>query len=557
MLIAGAGGATMAWWMARRLEPSSRTEAVLRGLLDHSIDAAYRRDLRTDTYDYLSPALERVMGVSADQLRTMPVHALIKRIHPDDRARVIAVVEDGRHRHAGRVEYRFLGNDGTHRWIADHYAVELDGDGRPAYRSGILRDVSEQLQAEAALRSSEARYRTLFESIEDGFCIVRILLAEDGSARDYEFVEANPAFEVATGLRDAVGRTALEMVPELDRWWVRTYADVARTGTPARFEHRAAAMRRWFDVYAFRFGSPDERQVAIFFKNVTERKAAELERAELLERERTAREQAERASLLKDDFLATVSHELRTPLNAMLGWAQILARGADSGTIAQGLGAIERNALAQSRLIEDLLDMSRIVNGTIRLDVSPVDLRQVVAAAIDTARPAAEAKGVRLEVAIDDDAAVVRGDATRLPQVAWNLLSNAVKFTGSGGTVRVTLSGTEHYVVLTVADTGQGIAPEFLPHVFERFRQADASTTRTHGGLGLGLAIVKQIVELHGGQVSARSDGLHRGAAFVVELPRPALVGLTARTGDGASIVAPEPRARRVVSPSGGHHPAS
>ncbi|BCS34236.1 two-component hybrid sensor and regulator [Luteitalea sp. TBR-22] len=521
LLGAALAGAALAMlgchWAGRvRRAHAARVEAIVA----HSIDAAYRRDLRTDTYDYLSPALERVMGVPAPVLQAMPLDELIDRIHPEDRARVGTVVEASTRMQRGRVEYRFRADSGEYRWIADHWAVEPDAEGRPAFRSGILRDVSEQKATEAALRASEARYHMLFDSIEDGFCIVEVLLDAQGEPRDYRFLEANPAFDGATGLREPVGRTALELVPGLDRWWVRAYGRVALTGEPARFENYAAAMQRWFDVYAFRFGDPEARQVAIFFKNVTERKRNELERAALLQRERHARTEAERASRLKDDFLATISHELRTPLNAMLGWAQILARGADETTIAQGLGAIERNALAQARLIEDLLDMSRIVTGTIRLDVQPVDMRRVIANAVETARPAAEAKGIGIAIMLDEGATAVRGDATRLPQVVWNLLSNAVKFTPRGGEVHVRLEAAGPDVRLTITDTGEGIAGDFLPHVFERFRQADASTTRMHGGLGLGLAIVKQIVELHGGQVSARSEGADRGATFVVTLPR-------------------------------------
>jgi PAS domain S-box-containing protein len=256
------------------------------------------------------------------------------------------------------------------------------------------------------------------------------------------------------------------------------------------------------------------------YLDITAQKEAERERERVLAAEREARAEAERASRMKDEFLATISHELRTPLNAMLGWAMVLGRKkADEATLRQGLSVIERNARAQAQLIEDLLDMGRIVSGKVRLDVQSVDLHDVIAAAIETVRPGAEAKDIRIEQALDPDAGLVRGDPNRLQQVVWNLLSNAVKFTPQGGKVQVVLERVHNHVEVTVADTGQGIKPEFLPFVFDRFRQADASTTRRHGGLGLGLAIVEQLVELHGGRVRAESPGEGQGATFVVELP--------------------------------------
>jgi signal transduction histidine kinase/ActR/RegA family two-component response regulator len=248
-------------------------------------------------------------------------------------------------------------------------------------------------------------------------------------------------------------------------------------------------------------------------------KAAE-ERRTLLESERAARSQAERASAMKDDFLATLSHELRTPLNAILGWAQVLRRGVRTpAELQQGLETIERNARAQTELIEDLLDMSRITSGKLRLDIQTLEPVPFIDAAIETVAPAAEAKGVRLEKILDSRAGPVLGDAGRLQQVVWNLLSNAVKFTPKGGKVRLLLQRVNSHVEISVTDTGMGIPPEFLAHVFERFRQADASTTRTFGGLGLGLSIVKNLVELHGGTVHVTSPGEGLGSTFSVHLP--------------------------------------
>jgi PAS domain S-box-containing protein len=251
-------------------------------------------------------------------------------------------------------------------------------------------------------------------------------------------------------------------------------------------------------------------------------RAAE-ERKDLLESERMARAEAERTSQMKDEFLATLSHELRTPLSAILGWAQVLRRGMrDAADLARGLQTIERNARAQAQLIEDLLDMSRITSGKVLLDVQTLSPTVFIDAAIETLRPAAEAKSIRLEKHYDAGTGMISGDPARLQQVIWNLLSNAIKFTPRDGLVRVELRPSHDdsgNVQIAVRDSGAGIAPEFITHVFERFRQGDASTTRQHGGLGLGLSIVKHLIEQHGGTVRVDSEGVQRGACFTVELP--------------------------------------
>ncbi|WP_437499327.1 ATP-binding protein [Sorangium sp. So ce1099] len=249
-------------------------------------------------------------------------------------------------------------------------------------------------------------------------------------------------------------------------------------------------------------------------------KRAADERARLLETERASRAELERVSVMKDEFLATLSHELRTPLNAILGWSELLLeQSSDAAELRQGLETIARNARAQAQLIEDLLDMNRIISGKVRLDVQRTDLAAVVEAAVDSVRPSVEAKGIRLRRIIDPLAGPVSGDPNRLQQVVWNLLSNAVKFTPRGGKIDVLLERVNSHIEITVHDSGVGIAPEFLSQIFERFRQADSSTTRRFGGLGLGLSIVKQLVELHGGTVHAESSGVGQGSTFVVCLP--------------------------------------
>jgi signal transduction histidine kinase/CheY-like chemotaxis protein len=245
-----------------------------------------------------------------------------------------------------------------------------------------------------------------------------------------------------------------------------------------------------------------------------------IENARLFESERAARAQAERTSRLKDEFLATLSHELRTPMNAIVGWANLLQReDADPAMLRRGLSSIAKNAWSQTRLIEDLLDMSRITSGQMRLDVQTVWPVGSIEAALESVRPSAESKGVRLEATLDPSAGPLAADPSRMQQVMWNLLSNAVKFTPRGGKIHVVLARVSSHVEITVSDTGVGIAPEFLPHAFDRFRQADGTSTRAHGGLGIGLAIVKNLIELHGGTVHATSAGPGHGATFAVHLP--------------------------------------
>lgn len=254
--------------------------------------------------------------------------------------------------------------------------------------------------------------------------------------------------------------------------------------------------------------------------DVTERIAYEAQLIQLFDRERAARKEAETANRAKDEFIATVSHELRTPLNAIAGWVQILGKqGLDADFFTQGLETIERNVKSQARIIEDILDISRIITGKLKLEVTRVNLAPLLEAAMDTVRLAADAKAIGLQLILDCPEAEVAGDANRLQQIIWNLLSNAIKFTPKGGTVTISLAVSDAQAEIQVSDNGKGIEAEFLPFVFDRFRQADSTSTRQHGGLGLGLAIVRHLVEIHGGMVWANSPGKQQGATFSIRLP--------------------------------------
>ena len=370
---------------------------------------------------------------------------------------------------------------------------------------------------------SDTHYRALFNAIDQGFCVIEMLFDEHGTPVDYRFVETNAAFEAQTGLRDVTGRRVRELAPSLEEHWFRIYGDVARTGTPHRFEQEAAALGRWYDVYAFRIDIPERRRVAVLFQDITARKRAEfalhagedaLRRSEA--EHAAARREAEDANRAKDRFLAMVGHELRNPLAAMLTALQLLRlrRGKSPEH-----DVLERQVKLLSRIAEDLLDASRITRGIVELRREPVELCVVVLRAMELAGPLLEQQQDYVEVDVPLTGAVVNVDRDRLAQVAANLLTNAAKYSNRGSRIAVRGSRRGDVVQLRVEDEGFGLRPEALDTIFEPFRQEPQSMEHAHGGLGLGLAIVRKLVEAHGGTVRAESAGVGRGSQFIIELP--------------------------------------
>ena len=498
--------------------------------------------------------------------------------HPDDLAQTQSCVRqllDGTIPEYS-LEKRYLRKDGSTLWSLTTVTLLKDVDGAPLRFMGVIEDITARKQTEAALReetrilellqatgrtlASELDLEALAQAVTDaamalsgaqfGAFLSRavagaddVLPRETVSGVSREAFQAlgtfpaealfGPPFRGDTPLRcdDAMNDPRYRTLPvhhgtPTGDLSVRSCLAVpvgSRSGDmigglflgherPAAFTDRSERLV---------VGLAAQAAVAIENARLYEaaRHAAE-ERTTLLESERAARTAAERMSELKDEFLATLSHELRTPLNAILGWSQVLrSRPRNTDDYQKGLETIERNARAQTHLIEDLLDMSRITSGKLRLDIQPVQPVSVVEAAVETVAHAADAKGIRIERILDPAAGPISGDPGRLQQITWNLLSNAIKFTPRGGKIHVVLARVNSHIEMTVADTGIGISPEFLPHLFERFRQGDASTTRQYGGLGLGLSIVKNLVELHGGTVSVASLGDGRGTTVTVQLP--------------------------------------
>ncbi|HEX7317257.1 MAG TPA: PAS domain-containing protein [Pyrinomonadaceae bacterium] len=383
----------------------------------------------------------------------------------------------------------------------------------------VMRDFTERKASQEALRRESTLLHALMDNVPDA------IYFKDTESR-FTRVNRHAPYRGGNAPEEVVGKTDFDFfIEEHARAAYEDEQRVMRTGVPLidkeECETYTDGSQTWLSttkVPVFDEGGRVTGLVGIS-RDISERKRAEEARLELA-REQAARAEAEAANRLKDEFLATLSHELRTPLTAILGWSKLLADGqVNPDKTADAFGAIYRNARTQAQLIDDLLDVSRVITGKLRIEVVPLNLGAVVEAAAAVVRPAATAKRVELNVNADADDLTVNGDPARLQQVVWNLLSNAVKFTHAGGRVEACVRRAGSQMEVAVSDTGQGIEPEFLPHVFERFRQADMGTTRRHAGLGLGLAIVRHLVELHGGTVTAESEGEGKGSTFTVRLP--------------------------------------
>ena len=522
-----------------------------------------------------SPALEAIHGLPPGGFGG-GFEDFQRDIHPEDLPKVLARIQESiQQRSDYRIEYRIIKPDGSISWIEARGKLFIDAKGNPERMAGICMDATLRKRAEEKLRdesrilellnktgtvlTSKLDLQTLLQAVTDA--ATQLSGAKFGAFFYNTTDEKGDAFLLYTlsgAPREAFAKfgqpraTALFSPtfkgeapirsddvlqdPRYGKW--APHHGMPPGHLPVRSYLGVPVISRSEEVIGgLFFGHPEtgiftertERiivgiaaQAAVAIDNArlyeAAQKAAE-ERRQLLENERSARAEAERANAMKDEFLATLSHELRTPLNSILGWSQVIKLGGSAADLQRGLEIIERNTRLQSQLIEDLLDMSRITSGNLRLEIQPVAPIPIIEAAIETVRPAAEAKHIRIEKLLDPKAGPIYGDPSRLQQVIWNLLSNAIKFTPREGKVQILLERVNSHIEISVADTGIGIKSEFLPYVFDRFRQADASTTRAFGGLGLGLSIVKNLVELHGGTVCVKSAGEGQGTTFAVHLP--------------------------------------
>jgi PAS domain S-box-containing protein len=504
-------------------------QAYLASIVESSDDAIISKTLQGIITSWNKGA-ERLFGYTASEILGQPITILIPPDHQDEEERILEQLKRGER--VDHYETVRLRKDGTLFDVSLTISPIKNSNGQIIGASKIARDITERKRLEEALQRNEAEFRRLLEGLPAAAYTCN-----------------------AEGLITYFNQRAVEMwgrTPKLndpeDRF-CGSFKLSLPDGTPIRHNQCWMALAldedKKYNGYEMMIECPDGSRLSVLahanpihdlsgrvigavnvLVDISDRKRAETEREEMLLKEREARAAAQAANRSKDEFLSIVSHELRSPLNSILGYNRMLrSNPLDAAQIKQTCDIIERNARLQLRLIEDLLDTARIVSGKLRLDMRPTDIVPVLADALDVVRPAAEAKGVELRSHYGLKPEVVTGDAVRLQQVICNLLSNAIKFTPVGGLVELRLERSNGEIRVVVSDTGAGIKPEFLPYVFDRFRQADSSNSRRHGGLGLGLTLVKHLVELHGGTIEVASEGAGRGSKFTVTLPLAAQTG--------------------------------
>ncbi|PMB51046.1 hybrid sensor histidine kinase/response regulator [Fischerella thermalis CCMEE 5201] len=493
-----------------------QSEAFNRQILASTEDCIKVLDLEGSLL-YMNPGGQKLLG--ANDITSLLGHSWVKFWQKADQRAAQEALNTAKAGRVGTFQGYCPTLNGEPKWWDVKVTPIRGADGQIERLLCISRDITERKRSEAALCQSEERYRYLAESIPQ---LVWTANTEG------VLIDINQRWSNFTGLTLAQARTVgwsavvhPDDVPILSQKWAIAQQDGSYYQAQGRMR-RADGVYRWHLHQAVPLKN-EQGQVIKWFGTATDiedQKQLEQQRIHLLQQEKAAREQAEAANRIKDEFLAVLSHELRSPLNPILGWAKLLqTRQFDQSTAKRALETIERNAKLQTQLIDDLLDISRILRGKMVLNVCPVNLVEVIDAALETVRLSAEAKGIKIQKVVAGDIGLILGDSGRLQQILWNLLSNAVKFTNSGGKIEIRLQQVGTNAQIQVKDTGIGITPEFLPHVFEYFRQEDSKTTRKFGGLGLGLAIVRYFTELHGGTVKAESPGEALGATFTVSLP--------------------------------------
>ena len=507
-----------------------QTQARLESIIEAAELGVWTWEIGADRVD-ADVRMAELFGVPFEARGRAPLATYLAAIHPDDvdptAARIALAVENGGSYDA---TYRVRKEGGGWRWVIARGHVEPARAGLARELRGVVIDATRQLEAEHELASSEERYRTVFDSIDEGLCVIEMCYDANGRPCDYLFLETNPAFVKHTGLVDAVGKTMRQLAPGHEQYWFDIYGRVAETGEPVRFENEARVLDRWYDVYATRLGAPELRRVAILFNDISARRRSEEALRQM------AHDLAE-ANRLKTEFLATLAHELRNPLAPIRSGLQFIRRAPSDAQGAAGVARVheimERQMSHLVNLVDDLLDVARITRGQVALRRERIDLGAVLSAAVETSLPQIEDARHQLDVRLPEAPLMVDADATRLTQVVSNLLNNAARYTPKGGRIVLAAGRDGEQAWVTVSDNGIGIAPAALEEVFRMFTQVGQTQQSGSGGLGIGLSLVRSLVELHGGTVRADSKGTNAGSVFTVRLPLAPAADFAAEPGVG------------------------
>jgi PAS domain S-box-containing protein len=444
-------------------------------------------------------------------------------VHPDDRDETTRVfLEAVGQRETFSRDHRVRRSDGEYRWVLDEGRPQFSGDGEWRGFIGSVIDVHDRRLALEALRRSEARYRTLFDSMDEGFCIIEVLFDGDQRPVDYRFVETNPAFVKQTGLADTVGRRVRELLPDIEQHWIYVYGAVALTGEAIRFENGSDALCRWFDVFALPVEGPGSRKVALLFKDITEQKHADRERERLLRDAESAQAAAESANRAKAEFLAAMSHELRTPLNAIGGYVDLLDMGVHGPLEEAQRSALARITVNQRHLltlINDILSFARLEANGIQLHCRWLPAMEILSSVESLVAPQAEAKGISYTVESCPPDLGFHADAERVRQILLNLVGNAIKFTPAGGRVTLSCVAEGDWTLVRVRDNGIGIAADEQERIFDPFQQLGRRLNQPQDGVGLGLAISRDLAQAMAGDLTVDSAP-GEGSTFTLRLAR-------------------------------------
>jgi PAS domain S-box-containing protein len=498
----------------RRAEAAlEETRARLESTIASAEVAVWTWEVRPDRV-YADLRMTELFGLAPELGDGGPLSAYFAAVHPDDvppaEALLRHTMDSGEPYDAS---FRLRTQSGGWRWVLARGRVERGPQG-PVRLRGVVIDATLQKQAEERLQASEERYRTLFDSIGDGVCVIEMLYDAEGKPCDYRFIEVNPAFVDQTGLADAVGRTMRGLEPAHEDHWFETYGRVAATGEPVHFVNEAAHLGgRWYDVYAARVGPEGSRRVVALFTDITQQRRTEFELRRLAD---DLAEQDRR----KTEFLATLAHELRNPMAPIRSGLQFMRRAkSDPAALARVQDIMDRQLDHLVHLVDDLLDVARITRGQVDLKPDWIDLSEVLNAAVDTSMPLIEAARHKLDLRLPPERLTLYADATRITQVVSNLLNNAAKYTPRGGSIVLAAERAAEHALIVVSDNGIGIPPESLDEVFTMFTQVSQHVQHVPGGLGIGLSLVRKLVELHGGTITASSGGPNAGSVFTVCLP--------------------------------------